>query len=287
MATFTNQATLSYNGTVVTSNIVTGELVDALSVTKTAVLPTYGVGDTVTYIVSLVNSGTAALTGVSVSDNLGAYAFGTGVLVPLEYIDGSVKYYANGVLQAAPAVTAGPPLTVTGLSVPAGGNAILVYAAALNEYAPLGEGGEITNAVSVTGAGLPAPIVAEETVTAGAGQSVRITKALEPTTVAEGDLLTYTLTVENYGTTPIIATDNAVVSDNFAPILNPITVTLNGVTVAEGTAYTYDEATGAFSTLPGVLTVPAATYTQDPVSGAWAVVPGVAVLVISGIVSLA
>ena len=34
MATFTNQATLSYNNTTTTSNIVTGEIVEVLSATK-------------------------------------------------------------------------------------------------------------------------------------------------------------------------------------------------------------------------------------------------------------
>ena len=35
MATFTNQATLSYSGGTTTSNITTGELVEILSATKT------------------------------------------------------------------------------------------------------------------------------------------------------------------------------------------------------------------------------------------------------------
>ena len=62
MAVFTNQATLSYNGIVTSSNIVTGELVQVLSVTKTAVNDTYGAGDTLSYAVSIVNSGNVAFT---------------------------------------------------------------------------------------------------------------------------------------------------------------------------------------------------------------------------------
>ena len=34
MAIFTNQATLSYNNTTTTSNVVTGEIVEVLSATK-------------------------------------------------------------------------------------------------------------------------------------------------------------------------------------------------------------------------------------------------------------
>ena len=75
MATFTNQATLSYNNTVTRSNIVTGELVDILAVAKTAVTDTYGCDTCVTYTVSIVNSGAAAFAGLTVTDDLGAYAF--------------------------------------------------------------------------------------------------------------------------------------------------------------------------------------------------------------------
>ena len=38
VATFTNKATLSYNGGSVDSNTVTGELLEVLSITKTAIL---------------------------------------------------------------------------------------------------------------------------------------------------------------------------------------------------------------------------------------------------------
>ena len=62
MAIFTNQATLSYNNTVTTSNITTGELLEVLSVTKTPLAATYTTGDTAVYVVTLANSGPAALT---------------------------------------------------------------------------------------------------------------------------------------------------------------------------------------------------------------------------------
>ena len=40
MATFTNQATLTYNGQTTTSNVTVGELVETLTAAKTAVVPT-------------------------------------------------------------------------------------------------------------------------------------------------------------------------------------------------------------------------------------------------------
>ena len=63
MATFTNQATLSYNGYTTNSNVVTGEILEVLSATKTAVPEEYRAGDALTYVVSIVNSGTTPLPG--------------------------------------------------------------------------------------------------------------------------------------------------------------------------------------------------------------------------------
>ena len=61
MATFTNQATLTYNGISTNSNIAFGEILDVLSVTKTVVEDSYSQGDTVTYVVSLRNTGSFSL----------------------------------------------------------------------------------------------------------------------------------------------------------------------------------------------------------------------------------
>ena len=66
-------------------------------------------------------------------------------------MNNTAKYYTNGTLQAAPAVTQGPPLSITGISVPAGGNATVIYEAALNEYAPLGTEASVTNTATVSG----------------------------------------------------------------------------------------------------------------------------------------
>ena len=151
MATFTNQATLRYNGNIVNSNITTGELLEVLSATKTAVIDTYSQGSDITYVINIVNSGAVAFTGLTVTDNLGEYTFGTGTLVPLDYVDGSIRYYVNGALQPAPAVTAGPPLTISGVTVPANGVTTIIYVASANQYAPLDLEGVITNTAVISG----------------------------------------------------------------------------------------------------------------------------------------
>ena len=284
MAIFSNQATLTYTGGTAVSNVVTGEILDVLSVTKTAVDASYSAGDTVTYVVSLVNSGTAALTGITLEDDLGAYPFGAGTVTPLSYAAGSLLYYNNGALQPTPSVTAGPPLSISGITVPAGGNATIVYNAVLNEYAPTTVGGTVTNVVTASGGGLAEPVTAEETVNAVEESILSICKSLSPTTVPDNGVITYSFLISNSGNTAAEATDNVTVSDTFDPILTGITVTLDGATLTAGTDYTYDETTGVFQTTAGRITVPAATITQDPVTGAYITQAGTALLTVTGTV---
>ena len=281
MATFTNYATLSYNGGTTDSNIVTGELLATLSMTKTAVRDTYTQRSSVTYAVSLLNSGTTAVTGVTVTDNLGGYTFGEGTVYPLAYREGSLRYYVNGVLQTAPTVTAGPPLVISNISVPAGGNALLIYEATVTAYAPLGVEATVTNTVTAVGGGMN--LTASATVAMESRVDLSISKALCPGVVSENGQLTYTFVIENSGSLAAGAADNVVLTDTFDPKLSAITVTFNGAAWSEGVNYTYDETTGVFRTLPGQITVPAAMYAQQT-DGTWAVRPGTAVLSVTGTV---
>ncbi len=283
MATFTNKATLFYNGVSVESNTVTGELLEVLGITKTAILDQYTAGDTVTYVIALRNTGPTALSGLTVTDDLGGYLFDAATLHPLTYVAGSVAYYVNGTLQPAPAVTAGPPLSVTGLNIPAGGNALLIYEADVNNYAPLTVGSTITNTATAFGGGISSSVSATETITVSEQALLTISKALSPTIVTENGQLTYTFIIENTGNTAAVATDSIVITDTFDPILAPISVTFNGSVWTAGVNYTYDDITGQFATVAGEVTVPAATYTQN-IDGTWTVTPGVSTLTVTGTV---
>lgn len=286
MASFFNQATLSYNGTVTSSNITTGEILEVLSATKTAVTNTYNTGDEIVFAVNIVNSGSASLNGLTMTDDLGAYSFGEppAQAVPLTYTEGSVRYFVNGIPQPAPAAASVYPLTFTGLSVPAGGNAALIYAARVNEYAPLGEGVSVTNTAEINGTGITA-VSAFESITPTDGAVLTISKSLSPVAVEENGSVTYTFTIQNSGSEAAGAADDVIFTDTFTPILTGLSVSFNGTPWSQGTDYSYDETSGAFSSLPGQITVPAASFSQDPDTGVWSVQPGISTLTITGNIS--
>ena len=282
MPTFTNQATLTYNDTQTNSNVVTGNLVDALSATKTAVVGTYSRGETVTYVISIANSSSASYSDLTLTDNLGAYDFEGTTLVPLTYVEGSLKYYINGVLQPTPTLTAGNNLTVTGIDVPLNSAVIIVYEAEANGFAPLDIGDSITNTATIAGETLSETITVSEIVTPDTDPQLSITKSLSPLTVSENGEITYTFVIQNTGNTATVATDNLTVTDTFDPILQNITVTYNDTVLTEGTDYTYTN--GVFTTTNGVITVPAATYTRDETTGNLIITPGVSVITVTGTV---
>ena len=282
MAIFSNQATLTYNGTSTNSNIAYGEILDVLAATKTSIEGTYAPGQLVTYVVTLRNTGAAALTGLTVTDDLGGYDFNGTTVYPLTYEANSAALFIDGVPQAAPAVTAGPPLVVTGLNIPAGGDLVLVYQARANEFADPTATGTIVNTITVTGDGLNTPATATETITGTAAPLLNITKSISPAQVVDNDRVTYTFVIQNTGNQAVVATDNAAITDTFDPILTALTVTFDGVAWTQGVQYNYNETTGLFTTVPGQILVPAATCTQDPVTGAYTANPGIAALIVTG-----
>ena len=282
MAIFTNQATLTYNGSSTNSNIAYGEIIDVLVATKTSVEGNYLPGQLVTYVVTLRNTGNAPLTGLVVTDDLGGYDFNAATVYPLTYEDGSAALFTNGVPQAAPTVVAGPPLVFSDITVPAGGDVVIVYQARANAFANPSVGGTIDNTVTVTGDGLSAPITATETVVANAGPMLSISKSITPAQVVDNDRVTYTFVIQNSGNQAVVATDDAAITDTFDPILTALAVTFDGAVWTQGVQYNYNEATGLFTTVPGQILVPAATYAQDPVTGAYTATPGIATLIVTG-----
>ena len=282
MAIFSNQATLTYNGISTNSNIAYGEILETLSVTKTAIEDGYSAGSTITYAVTLKNTGTSPLSGITVSDDLGGYLVGSTTVYPLTYQDGSATLFIDGVPQAAPAVVAGPPLVFSGINLPGNSDAVLIYQATVNGFATPNADGVIDNTVTVSGGGLTSEITAVASVPVTVAPVLSISKSITPSQVVDNDRVTYTFIIQNTGNQAVLATDNAAISDIFDPILTALTVMFNGTAWSEGIQYSYDETTGEFSTNNGQITVPAATYIQDPTTGEYTVTPGTSTLIVTG-----
>ena len=273
---FTNQAQLSYQNTVVVSNTVTGEIADVLTMTKTVLEDSYTVGDRLTYVVNLINSGTTALSDLTLLDDL---ATGTSETTPLTPVDGSILYYVNGVLQPAPVATGETSLTISGIDVPAGGNATVIYVVYVNGYASPEVGATLTNTVTASGDGTLS-VSATATVGIKEGPLLSVTKSLTPLVVTGSGNVTYSFLIQNVGNGAADTDDNPILTDVFTPALSGITVTYNGLPMA-ATGYTYDEATGAIQTTAGALEVPAATFEQNE-DGTWTTTPGSATLTVTG-----
>ena len=280
MATFTNQAQLNYAGRTVASNVVSGEIVDVIAVTKTPLVDSYSANSVVTWAVSVTNSGTTPVTGMTLTDDLGEYPFDAGTVVPLDYTSGAIRLFSDGALQPTPTVTSEQPLTVTGLTVPAGGEIILLYETTTNAFAPLESGATITNTVTVGAPSIIEDVSASAVITAADGAELTITKSLVPSMVKSNGTISYSFESANAGNADAPA--DTTVTDTFDPALNDLVVTLNGAPWTEGAQYDYDPATGVFTTVAGAIPVPAATFSQYAATGEYVVTPGTAILTVSG-----
>lgn len=284
MAHFTNQATLTYTGGTVVSNIVTGELLDILAVSAAALPASYGgPGDVITFIVGITNSSAAPVTDLTLLDNLGEYTFGDLTLYPLTYIPDSLLFFSSGRQQTPPPAAVGSAVSFGPFAVGANGSVVLIYQARVNEYAPLSAGGAVTSRFSLTG-GSAGPVAATETVNFVPLPVLGICKSLSPASVSENGTLTYTFIIRNFGGAAAGTDENAVISDTFSPVLSDLEVSFNGSAWTAPDNYSYDAASGIFTTAPGQITVPAAAYAQDPATGAWSGEPGQSVLTVTGTV---
>ena len=283
--TITNQARLqfTYGATTATaaSNIASTVLQEPLTAAKSVLENAYRANGNLTYIVNLTNSGASALTNITVTDNLGTYAISpTLSAIPL-YYDDPAQLYIDGVYSTN--LTPEPALNGIVFTIPAlaaGSNAMLLYKADVNSYAPLATGSQITNTVTVAVAGLTEPITVSRTIAVDDYADISIGKEMSPNPVTDGGTLTYTFTIQNYGNT---AATDVILTDTFSPAPSITAVSVNGAPVAAAD-YTY---TGGVLTLPATssalsLAIPAATFQQDATTGEVTINPGTATITVTG-----
>lgn len=281
MATILNQANLTYTyGTTtetVASNIAETEWNAALAAEKRVLEDAYREGSTLTYLISLTNDASAPVENLVITDNLGSFtpAGADAPVVPLTFA-GNATLFIDGVFSEELTPTPVPEgIRFTIPSVPANANALLIYQATVNAYAPLAVGSEITNTATV---GETEPLTVSATVPVQAYADVSIEKEMRPNPITDGDTLTAIFTIENRGNT---AATDLVLTDDFPIALSNVAVTVNGAPVTD---FTFE---GNRLTLPAggatTLSVPAATFSVDA-TGAVSVTPGVLTVVLTGTV---
>lgn len=278
----TNQASLQYqygdtNATVL-SNIATAVLAQPLSVEKTSLRDAYRAGDTPTFVLRVVNSGSTVLNNVTVRDDLGTFTSGTVSVTPYAFLPDAILF-VDGVNNGVLTPTGGEDeIVFTIPTLPADTTALIVYEVALTEEAPLAAGESITNTVTVTADGLTDS--AQDSFTAAAAEyaDVTITKTMTPS-VVDGGRIVYTFDIENSGNAEA---ENIVLRDAFDPAPESITVAVNG-TILPATEYSY---TGGVLTVPGAfgtpLSLPAAQITRDPTTGDVIITPSALRITVTG-----
>ena len=278
MAIFYNQATLIHNGQITNSNTTSADIQNALAITKTAIIGEYSENGNLAYILTVTNNRLTPVTNATLTDDLGAYVYGAGSLTPLEYVTDSLLYFVDGAPSlGASASVVGNILEISGINVPAGFNAQLIYTVQTNEFAPLEIGSQITNTAAL------GELTATETVSVKEESRLTITKCVNPDSVSATGELTYTFILQNTGNAPAVATDDVRIVDTFDPALNITDVIFNADVWVEDTNYTYDQLSGEFATLAGQITVPAATFARSE-TGAIITTPGVSILTVRGTV---
>lgn len=284
MATqITNRAQITFQYGTLTgsalSNVATTTLQGPLTIEKTAVGQEYNGVDETTFVLSLTNTTATALTNLVIGDNLGSYTVpgGTVVATPLDYV-GPAALYINGVFTSyLQGQTGQNGVNFNIGSLGSGDNAIIVYKARANEYAPFAPQSTITNTAVVTADGLAESASAESTVTIGSYADVSIVKTMSPDPIQSGDTITYNFSLYNYGNTEAT---NVILTDAFSPAPQITSVSVNGNVLAP-TEYSY---AGGVLTVPvgtNTLTVPAATYTQST-TGLITKIPGLATVTVVG-----
>lgn len=285
MPTIENFATVSYTSGGITetkvSNLAEIGLESAISFTKSTLGDSYTEDSVITYILSITNTSTSAISNVRITDDLGTFVFGTLELTPLTYAPPALLLIDGQDVSAQLTVdtSTSESLVFTFPTLPAGATANIVYRAAINEFAPLEVGATVVNTATLDSDSDCADGTASATIGVISGANVSVFKQMSPNPVVCGDTVTYTIRIYNYGNT---AAENVVLTDTFNPTPTNITVSRDG-TLLVATDYTYVDGTLTVpATSTSAITVPPATFVRDTATGIVTVTPGMVEYVITG-----
>ncbi|MEU4804268.1 GEVED domain-containing protein [Actinosynnema sp. NPDC023587] len=224
--------------------------VAGLDITKTAAPAAPDPGDTVTYSVTVRNTGQTPQTGVRITDDL------SGALD-----DGA--YNADGTATVGVVTYAEPVLTWTG-DLPVGAQAVITYSVVVDDP-PAGDH-RLRNTVTsdAPGSNCPAGSTDPKCSTSTALPGMEIKKTVDRADAAPGDVVTYSVAVRNTGQTPLTG---ASLADDLTGVLDD--ATWGSASATTGTATFAEPRLTWTGDLPvgGTATITYAVTVENPVTG--------------------
>ena len=163
-----------------------------LQVTKSVQNETFNVGDTISFIVTIKNTGVGYFSGLRVLDNFGGVDY-------LEYVSGSGAIYKNGCIEKPETISC-VPLVFSLTPLLPNESVILTYLCKVRNNIPLSVQ-SINSSVEVTGYTNNSTItnVASVIINRAKTAELKIVKSASATSVVSGEIFSYYLTIENEG----------------------------------------------------------------------------------------
>lgn len=172
--------------------IVTLKNENELQVTKSVQNETFNAGDTISFIVTIKNTGVGYFSGLRVLDNFGGVDY-------LEYVSGSGAIYKNGSIEKPETISC-VPLVFSLTPLLPNESVILTYLCKVRNNIPLSVQ-NINSSVEVTGYTNNSAItnVASVIINRAKTAELKIVKSASATSVVSGEIFSYYLTIENEG----------------------------------------------------------------------------------------
>ncbi len=163
-----------------------------LQVTKSVQNETFNVGDTISFIVTIKNTGVGYFSGLRVLDNFGGVNY-------IEYVSGSGAIYKNGSIEKPETISC-VPLVFSLTPLLPNESVILTYLCKVRNNIPLSVQ-NINSSVEVTGYTNNSTItnVASVIINRAKTAELKIVKSASATSVVSGEIFSYYLTIENEG----------------------------------------------------------------------------------------
>ncbi len=163
-----------------------------LQVAKSVQNETFNVGDTISFIVTIKNTGVGYFSGLRVLDNFGGVDY-------IEYVSGSGAIYKNGSIEKPETISC-VPLVFSLTPLLPNESVILTYLCKVRNNIPLSVQ-NINSSVEVTGYTNNSTItnVASVIINRAKTAELKIVKSASATSVVSGEIFSYYLTIENEG----------------------------------------------------------------------------------------